>query len=128
MLVVAGSTYSPSSGYTGADGRADGHGPCPPCALENCARDCTRHDAVCGVVLAAEGSNGAVCAVVDHGDNSGAVAQEGASSCDGVQDAVQAQPRWHRSRVLLQALGQTPGAADCQCGQVADAGSIAEVV
>jgi hypothetical protein len=79
-------------------------------------------------VLAAKGANGAVCAVVDQGNDTGAVAQEGSSSCDGVQNTVQAQPRRHRRRILLQALGQSPCATNCQSGQVADAGTVAEVV
>lgn len=122
------STYSPSSCYACADARADGHWPCSPCALEDSARDGASNNAVGGVVLASQGSNGAVCAVVDHGDDTGAVAQERTSSCHGVENAVQSQPRWHRGRVLLQTFRQAPRATDGQGRQVTDAGSIAEIV
>lgn len=79
-------------------------------------------------MLAAEGANGAIGTIVDQSNDTGAVAQERSTSCDSVQNAVHAQSRWHRSRVLLQALRQTPRASNGERSQIADTGAIAEVV
>lgn len=79
-------------------------------------------------MLSAQRTNRAVGAVIYQRDDARAVTQEWASARDGVEDAVEAQPRRHGGWVLLQTLRQAPCATDGQGRQVADASAVAEVV
>lgn len=125
---MARNTHSPCSCYSCANTRADRHWPCPPGALEDGAGNGTSDDAVGGIVLAADGADDAVGAIVNQSNDTSAVAQERSTSCDGVQDTVHAQPPWHRGWVLLQALRETPRASNGESSQIADTSAITEVV
>lgn len=78
-------------------------------------------------MLATHVTNSRVEAVVDDGDHTQRVAQEGTPPGDGVEDGVQSQPGGLRIG-SPQALLEAQGASYRQTGQVCDAGAVTQVV
>lgn len=121
-------TYSPGASQRSNNTTRNHGGPQTPRALEYHAGDGACGDAVRPVVLAAVVSDGAVEAVVHHGDDTGGVAQERTPSCDGVEDGVQTQFRRCGRRQSVQALGQTPHTSHCERAEICDTGAVAEII